>query len=215
MDLDVWIDYHCPYCRRAVEWLEKLAPAVARPRFRLFALEQVNRDPSATDWRLWDQPLDYEHYRGRQERRPLASFLVTAHLETAAPSCLAPFRRLVYEARFDEGRDIASVEVVAELAGRAGASAAEAAAFLADPGRQVEARARIRDDWMAARDDYATFGVPTLRLDGRRPFYLRLAAVPSGEEARELWERLTVLDERAPYLVELKRPDPVPGKEGA
>ena len=73
--------------------------------------------------------------------------------------------------------------------------------------RQVDARARIRDDWMAARDDYATFGVPTLRLDGRSPFYLRLTSVPSGDEGRELWERIVALDERAPYLLELKRPD--------
>jgi hypothetical protein len=81
VEVDVFYDFHCPYCFRAVEWLAALGPDVVQPTFRLFALEQVNRDPEAREWRLWEQPLDYEHYRGRQDRRPLAAFLAMTHVE--------------------------------------------------------------------------------------------------------------------------------------
>jgi predicted DsbA family dithiol-disulfide isomerase len=113
VEVDVFYDFHCPYCFRAVEWLAALGPDVVQPAFRLFALEQVNRDPEARDWRLWEQPLDYEHYRGRQDRRPLAAFLAMTHVEATEPEDVATrFRIGVFAARFEDGEDITRLSVL-------------------------------------------------------------------------------------------------------
>ena len=133
LDLTVWYDYHCPYSHRAVEWLIGLGPHRVRPRFRPFPLEQVNRDATATEWRLWEQPLDYVHYRERQDRRPLHAFLATAVLEASEePAVVDRFRLAVYRARFDDKADISDVDLLARLAGEVGADARGLASALAD-----------------------------------------------------------------------------------
>ncbi len=210
MDVAVFYDYHCPYCRRALAWLDGLDDGQVRPRYRLFALEQVNRDPSAESWRLWEQPLDYAHYRGRQDRRPLAAFLVTALVEAdEPPPVVRAFREAVYAARFDEGRDISDLALLVDLSTLAGADRERLSRSIDDPARDAVARDRIRDDWLAARSEYAIFGVPTLWLPGRAPIYLRLARPPGPAEGERLWERLIELTDAHPNLLELKVPDPI------
>ncbi len=211
IEVTVFFDYHCPYSDRAVAWLESLGPAIARPTYRMFGLEQVNRDPGAVEWRLWDQPLDYEHHRGRPDRRSLAAFLATAFLEaTASPDVVRAFRSAVYRARFDDEADISDLELLLRLARGSGGDDAALAAAFADPDRLDAARTRMREDCAEARRGYAVFGVPTLRLPGDRPFYLRLARAPEGSERLELLERLVDLRLAAPWLLELKLPEPAP-----
>jgi predicted DsbA family dithiol-disulfide isomerase len=206
VELDLFYDFHCPYCYRAVDWLDQLTPDAVEPHHRLFGLEQVNRDPEAEDWRLWEQPLDYRHYRERQDRRPLAPFLAMAHVEAVEPEdVVRRFRLGVFAARFDEAEDITEVGRLAGVLERAGGDRDRFKDRFEDAAADVAARVRISTDWAAARGEFAIFGVPTLRLEGaRRPYYLRLEHRLSDDEGRAFWARLRDLVEESPYLLEIK-----------
>ena len=210
IDLVLCYDYQCPYSARAVRWLEALGPAIVRPRYRMFPLEQVNVDPTATTWRLWEQPLDYAHHRGRQDRRSLAAFVVTAIVEElasdgrVASEAVPAFRLGVYRARFDEGLDITDEEILRAIAIDAGAPAGDLDGALADGAAVERARVRIAEDWAASRARAAVFGVPTLILPDDQPLYMRIAREPSGDEALDLLRRIVELRRTVPWLLELK-----------
>jgi hypothetical protein len=213
IDLVVCYDYHCPYSDRAVRWLEASGPSAVRLTYRMFPLEQVNVDPSAETWRLWEQPLDYRHDRGRPDRRSLAAFLATGVAQDLAdegvidPSVVRAFRLAVYRARFDEAADISDPGVLRRAAIQAGMPAPVAAAGLHDEMSQARARSRMAADWTAARAEADVFGVPTLILPGDRPMYLRLAREPTPDERLDLLRRLVDLRRNAPWLLELKLAD--------
>ena len=182
-----------------------------RPRFRPFPLEQVNRDATAESWRLWEQPLDYVHYRERQDRRPLAAFLATALVEeTASADVVERFRLAVYRARFDDKVDISDVALLVRLAAGAGADGRRLASAMADEAALAGPRAGLARAWSDARSAYAIFGVPTIEPAGERPFYLRLERrVEPGREARDLLDRVLGLRREASIVLELKLPEPV------
>jgi 2-hydroxychromene-2-carboxylate isomerase len=210
VELTVWYDYHCPYSFRATEWLMGLGPDHVRPRFRPFPLEQVNRDATATAWRLWEQPLDYVHYRERQERRPLAAFLATALVEgTEQADVVERFRLAVYRARFDDLADISDIALLVRLAAGAGADERRLAGALADETSLAAPRAGLAQAWSDARSAYAIFGVPTIEPAGERPFYLRLERPVEPREGLDLLERVLSLRRDASLVLELKLPEPV------
>jgi len=212
LELTAWCDLQCQYSERVIRWLDGLGPSVVRPTYRAFGLEQVNRDASATAWRLWEQPLDYDHHGGKPWKRSLAAFLATAVLDAAGePEVAKRFRHATLDARWLEKRDLSDPAVLVELAGVAGADAgalAEALAGSTPDGlrRQADARATIAADWAAARADFAIFGVPTLRWGLIAPVYLRLRHVPEPDEARPLLDALVDLRERFPLVLELEEP---------
>jgi predicted DsbA family dithiol-disulfide isomerase len=211
VELTVWYDYHCPYSYRATAWLLGLGPDRVRPRFRPFPLEQVNRDATAESWRLWEQPLDYVHYRERQDRRPLVAFLATGLVEGTEPAdVLERFRLAVYRARFDDKADISDVALLVRLAAGAGADGRRLAGAMADEAALIAPRASLARAWSDARSTYVIFGVPTIEPAGERPFYLRLERpVEPGQEAQDLLDRVLGLRRDAPLVLELKLPEPV------
>ena len=205
--VELFMDYHCPYSHRVTALLAGLPGDLVTVRHRLFGLEQVNRDPTATDWRLWEQPLDYVHYRERQDRRPLAAFLATAILEASEPpDVMTRFRLGVYATRFEHGGDIADLDVLDAIAVAAGVARDRLRDALADPAEEGAARQRLADDWAAARAEYAIFGVPTLRVDGGTPFYLRLAGPVDADAGPDFLAALLGFREAAPGVLELKVP---------
>jgi hypothetical protein len=214
--VELFMDYHCPYSHRATAWLDGLPADLVTVSHRLFALEQVNRDPTATAWRLWEQPLDYVHYRERQDRRPLAAFLATAILEaTEPPEVVTRFRLGVYAARFEQGGDIADLDVLDGVALAAGVARGRLGEGLADPTQAAAARQRIADDWAGSRAEYATFGVPTLRIDGGVPFYLRLAGPVDPASGAAFLTAILDFRAAAPGVLELKVPERVAESGGA
>jgi hypothetical protein len=210
LELTVFYDVHCPYSDRVLAWLADLGRDAVTPAYRTFPLEQVNHDPSATEWRIWEQPLDYEHYQGRQDRRALHAFVAIVLAERLAPvGAVDRFRLLVSRARHGLGRDVTERAFLLELAEEAGVDARALAELLDDEDAQAWARRRIADDWADARAEYEIFGVPTLRLDGVAPFYLRLERVPRGEDARELLDSIRGFGRRLPQVLEIKVPERV------
>lgn len=208
--VDAFVDFHCAFSYRIVAWLDDLGPERVTVHHHLFAIEQVNRDPTATGWRLWDQPLDYRHWKDIPDKRPLLSFLAMAIVEASEPADIAQsFRLLLYMAKFDAGKDIAQLDIVEQVARMSGVAEGRISAALADPVVEAAARARIAADWALARSEYAIFGVPTLRLDGGRPMYMRLAdAVPPADGPR-LLETLCAVRHGPPEILELKLAEPV------
>ncbi len=204
--LDLFYDFHCPYCYRAVDWIGGLGRDVVDAEYRLFALEQVNRDPEADGWRLWEQPLDYRHYRDRQDRRPLAPFLAMTHVEAVESADVAARYRLgVFALRFDEHEDITDIGRLAHVLNEAGGDGHRLKERFDDAAADVAARVRIATDWEDARRDFLVFGVPTLRLEGvTRPYYLRLEQRLTPADGRAFWDRFVGLLVEAPYLLEIK-----------
>jgi hypothetical protein len=209
LPVEIFLDYHCPYSRRAVAWLDELGPEQVTVRHRFFALEQINHDPDAVTWRLWEQQLDYAHYRERPWRRTLAAFLATALLEAAGPPEIVDrFRHALYAARFDERADISDMAVLTAAAEIAGAGAGDVLERgFANPAAVDAARGRIADDWAAAQAPWRVFGVPTLTIGVAPPVYLRLAGPVPAEDGPRLLDALLNLREVAPGLLELKRPE--------
>lgn len=209
IQIELFMDYHCPYSYRVAGWLDDLGPRHVAVRHRLVGLEQFNRDPTAAEWRLWEQPLDYLHYRGRQNRRPLAAFLATAIIESAEPDDVARrFRRGVYAARFGERADITDPVVLDHLAEAADAMRHRVRDGLAEPATADAARRRVADDWAAARAEYTIFGVPTVRIGAARPFYLRLGGAVDPADGGRLLEAILAFRAAAPDVLELKLPEP-------
>ena len=208
--IELFMDYHCPYSYRATAWLDGLAPDRVVVRHRLFGLEQVNRDASASEWRLWEQPLDYAHYRERQDRRPLAPFLATAIVEATETAEIAGrFRLGVYAARFEQRADISDLDVLEAIAAAAGMARGQLAERFDHPALDRDARGRIAEDWAAARAEYAVFGVPTLRIEDGAPFYLRLAAPVEAGAGAAFLDALLAFRAAAPDVLELKLPERV------
>jgi hypothetical protein len=206
--MTVFYDVHCPYSDRVLAWLADLGRGAVAAEYRTFPLEQVNNDASATAWRIWDQPLDYEHYQGRQDRRALHAFVAIVLAERLAPvGAVDRFRLLVSRARHGLGRDVTERAFLLELAGEAGVDAPALSDLMDDEDALAWARRRIADDWADARGEFEIFGVPTLRVDGVPPFYLRLERVPRGDEARELLESIRGFGRRLPQVVEIKVPE--------
>jgi len=209
--LTVFYDYHCPFCFRAERWLAGLRPERVAVRHRFLSLEQLNRDPEAAEWRIWEQPLDYEQDRGRADRRSLAAFLVTAFAEGAggwplAAEIVERLRLAIFAARHEAHHDISRIEVLDEIAAGAGLPPGWLAGRFADPEAVAAARARIAADWAAARDPFRCFGVPTLVIDDAPPVYLRLERVPSTDDAPRLLDWLTERARSLPFVLELKQP---------
>ena len=205
--LTVFYDVHCPYSDRVLTWLAELGSAVA-PTYRTFALEQVNADPSAMVWRIWEQPLDYEHYRGRRDRRALPAFLAILLAEQLGPrDAVDRFRLAVSNSRHTTEGDVSDVALLLRLAAAAGIDGEALGRLMADPAALDVARARIREDWHDARREYAILGVPTLRVDGAAPFYLRLEAVPENGQAEALLASVRGFREQLPRVLEIKVPE--------
>ncbi|MBI3746402.1 MAG: DsbA family protein [Chloroflexi bacterium] len=211
LPVEVFMDYHCPYSHRVVCWLDDLDPGLVEVRYRLFALEQVNHDPDATAWRIWDQPLDYAQYRDRQDRRSLAPFLATAIVEasTADPGAARRLRRAIYAARFEARLDISDPAVLDVAGVRAGLPPGYVTTALAHPALAEPARARLAADWAAARNRYRVFGVPTIAIGADSPVYVRLSRAIAPAEGPALLAALRAFRVAAPTVLELKEPERV------
>ena len=177
---------------------------------------------------MWDQPLDYVHYRERADRRPLHAFLATWVLEASEPADVVDrFRLAVYRARFDrpaatdraavlaEAADISDISdtaLLVRLATEAGADGARLRDVFASPAEQAAARADLATAWADARSEYEIFGVPTIEWPGATPFYLRLERqISPGDEALDLLKRLVSLRGGAPYDLDIKLPEHIRG----
>src|SRR5947207_3181467 len=136
--------------------------------WKFFSLAQVNaNDP---EWTAWGAP-DSETVRGRLAFRAAAA----ARRQDAFESLHMP----LLLARHRDREDIDDPRVIKRLAGAAGLDGDRFGADLADR-RTLEALAR---DHSEARAKHGVFGTPTFVFPNGAAAYVRLAGVPSKEDA--------------------------------
>jgi predicted DsbA family dithiol-disulfide isomerase len=206
IDITVFIDPLCPFAYRASRWLDQLQqqrPAALSIRWRLFSLEQVNA-PADSDWRIWQQPVDYPGRPGSNPRyRALPAFWALAAAQRQGAAAGDAVRQALFDARHEHGLDLADVAGIRTVVSGCGIDMARFDADTAD--RDVLDQLRI--DHEAAVAQYRAFGVPTICFDEQHAIYLKLAQVPPADDAWPCFEELRRSIIARPWLVEIKRPN--------
>jgi 2-hydroxychromene-2-carboxylate isomerase len=151
-----YIPYWEPDAETARRLAEKKATFLYRAMSRekhLYILKDIKRQVAKFGYRVtW--PID----RAPWWERPHLAYLVAARQGVAAE-----FRRRVYQARFEEGRDVCDAAVIGDIAGRIGIDPAE---LLAAPGDS-----QLRDlgaEGLRRADRDGIFGVPFMAVGHER-----------------------------------------------
>lgn len=194
IEFDLFYDYTCPFVYRAAEMLEVVKESGERElhvTWKFFSLAQVNaNDP---EWTAWGAP-DSETVRGRLAFRAAEA----ARRQDAFESLHMP----LLLARHRDREDIDDPGVIKRLAGAAGLDGDRFGADLADR-RTLEALAR---DHSEARAKHGVFGTPTFVFPNGAAAYVRLAGVPSKEDALRIFDRLVDIARGEQSILEIKRP---------
>ncbi|MHB8718658.1 MAG: mycothiol-dependent nitroreductase Rv2466c family protein [Candidatus Dormibacteria bacterium] len=190
MKVTCFYDYTCPYSWRAYRWLSaaQRAGADVVVEWRTFSLKEANRDPAAIS------PFDD---LGIASTSVLALALAHAARRVDFPR----YHHAVFAGMHEDDRHLGEDDLLTV----AGAAGVDVAAFNRErPAWLAAVAAEHRD----ARDRHGVFGTPTLVVGTGATAYVKLAEVPEGERAGELWRALCTLATCYPELLEIKRPVP-------
>jgi len=181
----VYSDYVCPFCYLGRESLSRYQDGREDPLeidWRPFDLQSQQRRPDGTLDHSVDTGKDEayfeqakENVRRLQEKYDVAMDLdiardtdslsaqvVSYHCKTTADyETWLAFDRAVFDALWQEGRDIGDTEVLVELAADAGVDPDTVRSALDDDGLRSE----VREQFVAAQRQGVT-GVPTFAYDG-------------------------------------------------
>jgi predicted DsbA family dithiol-disulfide isomerase len=201
VSIDVYYDFLCPWAFRGAEWLrdvqKQLGPDKLKINWRFFPLEQVNSD-GGPDWKLWEQPDDYESRGLGMFKGALAAW------NQDQGEKFERFHQLMYQTRHGEftvDGERPDVRKVAEIAGL------DMEKFDRDYADR-SLLSRIGEDYNHARDTYGVFGVPTLVFENGEAAYLKILPKPSPEEAVAFWDEISNTIANRPSVYEIKRPTP-------
>ena len=176
-------DYRCPFARNAHEAVAAALHGGADwdVRFAPFSLDQAHLEEGETP--VWDRPPGE---RGSGVL-PLCWGLA---VRDAFPERFRAFHLALFSARFDDGRKIASEEVLADVARGAGLDPDAVAAEVAR-GAPLATLAREHQE---AVERWAVFGVPTLLVGDEAVFvrFMERGRADDLERALDLveWTRL-------------------------
>jgi predicted DsbA family dithiol-disulfide isomerase len=165
-----------------------------RVEWYAFPLEQVN-STQGPGWKLWEQPDEYES-------KGLWAFRGGKAARLQGKEAFGRFHLRLLKARHVEGRDIASLGVLVELAREVGLDVNK---FQKDlPGRSL--LGKIAKDYTRGVEEHGVWGTPTLVFNGRSAAYLKLKPAPPPEESVKLFEELFAIIHGRPCVIEVKRP---------
>lgn len=208
IEVTFYFDFLCPFVYRTTQWIDNLQHQLGDDlivNWRYFSLEQGNT-PDDSDWKIWEQPEDYECVlpKKRQRNRALLAFWAAEAARKQGPEAFGRFRRAVFRARHDERQDISERATLE--------AAAEKAELDMDRFRRDFADRSlidvIRRDYEEAREKYNVFGVPTVCFDDENAVYLKLMEVPPLEDTLAVFHDLRNSFLQRRWLAELKRPNP-------
>jgi predicted DsbA family dithiol-disulfide isomerase len=183
-----------------VTWLESIKEDVGKGlsiKWKAFSLEQQNNQ-KGPDFKIWEHP-DYPSLG-------LPALVAAKAAENQGEGAFIKFHLAVFEARHGLGKNIRKPEVLKEIAGEVNLDPGPFEKDCEDP----KTREAVGKDHMEARKKYNIFGVPTLIFDDKKPVYIKIEAVPQSKKERiSLFESIYKMAVIQPYLIEVKRPDPI------
>ena len=195
--LDVYFDYCCPFAYRVSLWLKKVREEMGDGlgiRWKYFSLEQV-KSQQGPGGKVWEQPDDCPTLG-------LWAFRAAEAARLQGEDGFERFHSVVLDARHEQDRDIADLDVLVQLASEAGL---ELPRFRDDLGRR-KLLTRLAEDHTFAVDNLGVFGTPTLVFPGGHAVFLKMAGLPPAEECLPLFYELLQLATARAYIQELKRP---------
>ncbi len=110
----------------------------------------------------------------------------------------------MFEARHKNRIDISDPEELVEIARQSGLDLIR----FGEDIKNSETFTAVGKDHEEARICHNIFGVPTLVFEGNKAVYVKLESIPkSKEEQISLFELLSGITIKRPYLLEIKRPE--------
>ncbi len=180
-----------------VTWLESIKTEVDGGiliDWKTFSLDQQNSQ-EGPDFRMWE----HRDYASRGVRALVAAKAAKNQGEEA----FFRFHLAAFEAKHDEGKDIAHGNTLVDTARDAGLDLVR---FEEDMDKEETWQA-VGKDHMEARERYDVFGVPTLVFGEGQAVFVKLESLPkSKEDWVSLFEFISDMAVKRPYLLELKRP---------
>ena len=161
--------------------------------WKCFSLEQANSS-RGQDFKLWEHPETHS--------RSLLALQAAKCAQLQGDDRFNPFHLLLFEALHLERKDITSEEVLKEIAGKAHLDIPK---FMEDL-RSDASRQQVGQDHMEAVESYRVFGVPTLVINQKWPFFVKLGSLPdSAEEKVSVFKEVRELIINQPCILEIKR----------
>lgn len=195
--LDIYFDYLCPYVYRAAVWLQRVKAGIG-PKltidWKYFSLEQVNSQ-QGPQWKIWEQPENYSS-------RGLSAFRAAEAARRQGEAVFSAFHIALLRAKHEQGRDIADMSTLTEVAESVDL---EMAQFQKDFGDR-RLLAKLAEDHTFAVETLGIFGTPTLVFPERQAIFLKMSSPPPPEESLSVFAELRYLAEQRRYIQEIKRP---------
>ena len=163
--------------------------------WRYFSLEQAKNE-QGPQWKIWEQPEDYPS-------RGLRAFWAAEAARRQGEAAFDRFHFALLEARHEQRRDIADMNILAEVAGSVGLDMAQFQKDLAD--RRL--LARLAEDHTFAVEVLGVFGSPTLVFPQRQAIFLKMSSPPPPSDCLSVFTELHHLADQRRYIQEIKRPN--------
>ena len=163
-------------------------------QWKTFSLDQQNSE-KGPDFMMWEHP-DYSS-------RGIPALVAAKAAENQGEPLFLRFHLATFEARHDEGKDIADRKVLRGIVECAGLDPVR---FEQDIAREETWHA-VGEDHMESKRKYGVFGVPTLVFGQEQVVFVKLGPIPESKEERiSLFELIYGMGVKRPYLLELNRP---------
>ena len=169
--------------------------------WRGFLLEQVN-NKQGPDWKVWEQPDDYE-FRG------LWALRAGVAAKMQGKEVFQKFHIALLRARHEDRVNIGDRGVLMEGAGGVGLDLEKFRADMEDPA----VKEKVVANHLEAVENYGVFGTPTFVFPNGAAAFLKMLKPPEGNGIRVL-ELLSEIMSEHIYIGEVKRPQP-PWPKGA
>jgi predicted DsbA family dithiol-disulfide isomerase len=198
--IDVYYDYLCPYACRLFMLLQNIRDGVdggLEIGWKAFSIEQQNNE-KGPDFNLWDHP---EH-----PCLGIPALTAAKAAQNQGEDLFLKFHCAVFKARHEQFKNISSPQVLMDIARNAGLDMDRFAQDLL----KTETRQAVGQDHLYGKNRHNLFGVPTLTVFDKGPVYIKINSIPDSiEEQLSLFELITQIAAKRPYLTEIKRPDPI------
>lgn len=195
--LTIFYDYLCPFCNRIVKWLEKIEQSGnvdLSIEWKVLSVEQINQQ-QGEGFKLWEHP--------EYPSRGIPALTAAKAALRQGEALFNRFHRLLFKAYHQHGKDISKRSVLVETAAAAGLDIDK---FERDLDLKENLQA-IGDDYLAAKQSYNLFGVPSFVFENDEAVYVKIGSVPeTEEESVRLLEYIFKMGRDMSCLMELKKP---------